>query len=58
MHMQLHSGKRLFNCAYCNKTFAYSGSLRKHVRKHHTGENRYACPVCPKGFEQKVMLFK
>lgn len=41
--------------SFCDKSFRDSGTLRKHQRIH-TGERPHKCPLCAKGFNQKVVL--
>ncbi|MCP9266351.1 Zinc finger protein [Dirofilaria immitis] len=42
-------------CHYCDKSFAYAGSLQVHVRTH-TGERPYVCRFCPKAFASQGNL--
>ena len=38
----IHTGERLYQCKYCEKTFAQSATLKSHERLH-TGERPYVC---------------
>ena len=44
-------GERPFPCTWegCNKKFARSDELARHIRTH-TGEKNFICPVCNKRF--------
>ncbi|CAI2350834.1 unnamed protein product [Caenorhabditis sp. 36 PRJEB53466] len=53
---QVHEqNERKHVCVYCNKGFAYAGSLQVHVRTH-TGERPYTCRFCPKAFASQGNL--
>ena len=47
--MKVHSGKRPYTCAFCDKSFFHHGNLKTHKRVH-TGERPYACQTCGKTF--------
>jgi KRAB domain-containing zinc finger protein len=53
--MQVHAGKKPFNCTLCDKSFAQSHHLEWHMRVH-TGENPYNCTLCDKSFAQRNHL--
>lgn len=38
-----------YKCKYCDRAFAQSNDLVKHLRSH-IGENTYQCSQCPKAF--------
>ncbi|XP_075743348.1 uncharacterized protein LOC119170498 [Rhipicephalus microplus] len=44
-----HTGRQLYQCHLCPRSFKWSGLLRKHLCAH-TGEQPYQCPSCGKGF--------
>ncbi|XP_006228267.1 zinc finger protein 28 homolog isoform X2 [Rattus norvegicus] len=46
---RIYSGKKLFKCNECKKTFTQSSSLTVHQRIH-TGEKPYKCNECGKAF--------
>ena len=49
------TGKRIFYCGTCNKSFHHKGTLRRHLRIH-TGEKPYTCAQCNRSFNQKIAL--
>ena len=44
------TGKKVFCCSSCNKSFQKSGNLKRHLRKH------YNCTICNKSFCLSVLL--
>jgi hypothetical protein len=44
-HMRKHTGEKLFQCRYCDKSCARSDDLAKHERSH-TGDKPYTCRDC------------
>ena len=62
-HVLEHSGNLkaqqqqtgVFECNFCQKTFATQGSLYLH-KKTHTGDNPYSCLECHKQFRDKTRL--
>lgn len=42
-------------CKFCDKSFRYASSLRRHERSH-TGDRPFVCKVCKKGFIQTSHL--
>ena len=49
------TGKKLYTCELCNKSYSRSNSLRRHLLVH-TGEKAYACDLCDKKFSIKSYL--
>ncbi|XP_072016438.1 uncharacterized protein [Amphiura filiformis] len=57
-HEKLHlQSPNLTKCSNCNKTLMSIGKLKRHKRKHHTGDKvPYACNICNREFTGKPML--
>ena len=51
----LHTGKNIFKCESCHKSFSLRSNLVTHLRMH-TGEKSYACDLCSKTFAQSHHL--
>ncbi len=49
-----HEGK-LYNCAYCTRTFKTKYGLDSHVPEH-TGVYPFTCHICSKGFILRAKL--
>ena len=47
---QIRRTLKEFKCDECDKAYAYSCDLRRHVRLTHRRERNYVCTVCKKGF--------
>lgn len=47
--MRTHTGEKPYKCKYCERAFAQSNDLIKHLRGH-LGDNVYKCDLCPQGF--------
>ncbi|WP_338922334.1 C2H2-type zinc finger protein [Pseudomonas silesiensis] len=52
---RLRTGEKPFICLACDKGFAQSSALTKHIRTH-TGEKPYRCEICDKSFKQSGSL--
>ena len=49
------TGKKIYSCEICFKSYNRSNSLRRHLMVH-TGEKAYACDLCDKQFSIKSYL--
>ncbi len=44
-------GRKLYSCTLCEKSFANSSNLNRHMQVH-TGNYSYYCEICRKGFNE------
>ena len=56
LHMRGHEGKG-FPCEYCGKVFK-SPQFKQYHESEHTGNYRFTCEKCKKGFNEKRHYFK
>ncbi|KAI4800931.1 hypothetical protein KUCAC02_006196 [Chaenocephalus aceratus] len=49
------SRRSAFSCSVCERTFAQTGNVKKHMRIH-TGEKPFSCSICNKHFAQRGNL--
>lgn len=55
-HKLSHTGEMPHHCGLCGKSFANSGSLKRHLRTVHTGEKPFHCGHCGKRFSRAEHL--
>lgn len=53
-HQISHTGERNFECHICEKRFAQSGALSRHIRVVHDGAKDYTCEICQQSFTAKA----
>ena len=51
-HMRAHQGLK-YHCDYCSKPLLSQKNLRYHLSGH-TGQYRFTCNVCGKGYNPKI----
>ena len=56
MHMRAHEGKG-YPCEYCGKVLK-SPQNRQYHESEHTGNYRFTCEICGKGFNEKRVYLK
>ncbi|XP_046987326.1 zinc finger protein 585A-like [Schistocerca americana] len=56
LHNISHTGEKRWQCSQCEKRFAQSGALHRHIRTIHGGVRDFICKVCHRSFTAKATL--
>uniref|UniRef100_UPI00358DE9D7 zinc finger Y-chromosomal protein 1-like n=1 Tax=Myxine glutinosa TaxID=7769 RepID=UPI00358DE9D7 len=51
-HMKYHSGKKVYQCEFCDYHTMDASGYKRHVISMHTKDYPHRCPVCDKGFRR------
>uniref|UniRef100_A0A8C4R0R6 C2H2-type domain-containing protein n=1 Tax=Eptatretus burgeri TaxID=7764 RepID=A0A8C4R0R6_EPTBU len=51
-HMKYHSGKKVYQCEFCDYHTMDASGYKRHVISMHTKDYPHRCPVCEKGFRR------
>ncbi|XP_064206322.1 zinc finger protein 711-like isoform X1 [Anguilla rostrata] len=51
-HMKTHSGRKVYQCQYCDYNTADASGFKRHVISIHTKDYPYRCDYCKKGFRR------
>ncbi|XP_019901652.1 zinc finger protein 711 isoform X1 [Esox lucius] len=51
-HMKTHSGRKVYQCQYCEYNSSDASGFKRHVISIHTKEYPHCCDYCPKGFRR------
>ncbi|XP_036596167.1 zinc finger protein 711 isoform X4 [Trichosurus vulpecula] len=51
-HMKTHSGRKIYQCQYCNYSTTDASGFKRHVISIHTKDYPHRCDYCRKGFRR------